>query len=337
MKRHFIVAGVSALCMALAPTMAFGTESAPLPILEQGNSAPASASATNANGSAQAIGQSGGSGQAAEQTAINTQVLPIAAAPAVAAQVVPVNLNLPIRVASPGDNGSVEQSNKAPATAEAANVNGSKQAIVQSGGGAPKKDGAPGQTATQKAVNTQIVPVALAPAISKQILPINANVPVRIASPGDDGSVEQSNKAPATAEAANLNGSKQLIDQLPGKKGAGAGPQTAAQKAFNTQFLPIGFAPAISYQLKPTNLNAPIRFLDKLPRLPVDPFSLLPSPNGHPKKGAPNNNNTTPKKGAPTRALSALPAPPDAVTGLAGGLPLGAVTGLLPPLPVGLI
>jgi hypothetical protein len=430
MKRHLIVAGVSALCMALAPTMALGTESPPVPLLGQGNSAPASASATNTNGSDQAIGQAGGGEQKAEQTAVNTQVLPIAAAPAVAAQVLPVNLNLPVRVASPGDNGTVEQSNSAPAKAKAANVNGSEQVIGQSGGGDhPKgKDGGSTQSAKQTAINTQILPIAAAPAASAQVLPINANVPVRIASPGsngavdqsnsapakakaanvngsdqsirqdggqgggsqwaeqtaintqlvpvalapavgaqivpvnlnlpirllspgEDGTVEQSNSAPAKAKAANVNTSSQVIGQGPGKKGAGAGSQHARQKAINTQFLPIALAPAISPQVLPINANVPVRLLDELPALPVDPFalladpvgtvggalpvnplSLLPLPNGHPKKGAPNN--SAPKKAAPMNALSSLPLPLDAVTGLAGGLPLGTVTGLLPALPL---
>ena len=136
MKRHFIVAGVSALCMALAPTMAFGTEkSPPLPIVGQTNSAPATATAGNANTSGQLIEQSGGGSQSADQTAVNTQVIPIAVAPATSVQTLPVNLNLPVRIASPGDDGHVRQSNSAPATAEATNVNASRQLIEQSGGG----------------------------------------------------------------------------------------------------------------------------------------------------------------------------------------------------------
>ena len=134
MKRHLIVAGVSALCMALAPTMAFGTESPPPPsTVTQTNSAPADATAGNANTSGQLIGQSGGGSQSAGQTAVNTQVIPIAAAPATTVQTLPVNLNLPVRIASPGDNGDVRQSNTAPATAEATNVNTSRQLIEQSG------------------------------------------------------------------------------------------------------------------------------------------------------------------------------------------------------------
>jgi hypothetical protein len=317
MKRHFLVAGVSALCMAFAPAMAFGTEqSPPVPPVGQTNSAPASATAGNANTSGQLIGQSGGGSQSADQTAVNTQVVPIALAPATSVQTLPVNLNLPVRIASPGENGDVSQSNSAPATAEATNVNASRQLITQSGGGGDKKkDGGSGQTARQTAVNTQVVPIAVAPATSVQTLPINANLPIRVLSPGRDGSVKQSNRAPATADATNLNGSKQAILQGPGKKGngwtGGGGSQSAHQKAFNTQLLPIGLAPATSLQTLPVNVNAPIRFLDELPRLPVDPFGLLASP---------------------TDALGALPL--GAVTGLLGGLPLGAVTGLLPALPV---
>ena len=403
MKRHFIVAGVSALCMALAPTMAFGTEkSPPPPIVGQTNSAPATATAGNANTSGQLIEQSGGGSQSADQTAVNTQVIPIAVAPATSVQTLPVNLNLPVRIASPGDDGHVRQSNSAPATAEATNVNASRQLIEQSGGGGggKKKDGGSGQTASQTAFNTQVVPIAAAPATSVQTLPINANVPVRIASPGDNGSVKQSNRAPADAsasnvnrskqaigqdgeynggsqrarqtavdtqllpiafapatsvqtlpinasvpirflspgddgvvkqsnrapadaDASNLNGARQAIWQGPGKKGngwtGGGGSQSARQKAINTQLLPIGLAPATSLQTLPTNVNAPIRFLDELPRLPVDPFDALADPVG------------TVGGAVPESPLGLLAGPTDAL----GGLPLGTVTGLLPPLPVG--
>ncbi len=417
MKRHFIVAGVSALCMALAPTMAFGTESPPPPsTVTQTNSAPADATAGNANTSGQLIGQSGGGSQSADQTAVNTQVIPIALAPATSVQTLPVNLNLPVRIASPGDNGDVRQSNSAPATAEATNANTSGQLIKQSGGGGgdKKKDGGSGQTASQTAINTQVVPIAAAPATTVQTLPINANIPVRIASPGDNGSVKQSNKAPADADATNVNGSKQAIGQdgeygggsqrarqtaintqllpiafapatsvqtLPinanvpirflspgddgqvkqsnkapadadasnvngsrqaiwqgsGKKGngwtGGGGSQSARQKAINTQLLPIGFAPATSLQTLPVNANAPIRFLDELPRLPVDPFTALADPVGTVGGALPVN--PLALLASPTDALGALPL--GAVTGLLGGLPLGTVTGLLPALPVGLI
>jgi hypothetical protein len=402
MKRHFIVAGVSALCMALAPTVAFGTESPPPPsIVGQSNSAPANATAGNENTSGQLIGQSGGGSQSADQTAVNTQLIPIAAAPATSVQTLPVNLNVPVRILSPGDNGDVKQSNTAPATAEATNANTSGQLIKQSGGGGydKKKDGGSGQTASQTAVNTQLIPIAAAPATSVQTLPINANVPVRIASPGDNGSVKQSNKAPADAYASNLNGSKQkigqdggyggsqsasqtaintqllpialapatsvqtlpinanvpirilspgddgvvkqsnkapayadasnvngsfqAIGQGPGKKHSswtgGGGSQSASQTAINTQLIPVALAPATSVQTAPLNVNAPIRFLDELPRLPVDPFKALADPVG------------TVGGALPVNPLALLASPTDAL----GALPLGTVTGLLPPLPIG--
>ena len=99
-------------------------------------------------------------------------MLPIALAPAVAAQVLPINANLPIRIASPGDDAGAEQSNTASAPAEATNVNAIEQGIGQWGGGA--------QSATQEAFNLQVLPIALAPAIAAQVLPVNLNAPVSI-------------------------------------------------------------------------------------------------------------------------------------------------------------
>jgi hypothetical protein len=172
-------------------------------------------------------------------------------------------------------------------------------------------------------------------------------VPIRFLSPGDDGAVKQSNRAPATAEAANLDGSKQAIDQYPGKKGSGwvsgGGSQSACQTAVNTQLLPIALAPATALQTVPLNVNAPVRFLDELPRLPVDPFDVLADPVKTAGGALPES--PLGLLASPTDALGGLPLgtvtgllpalPLDTVTGLLGGLPLGTVTGLLPALPVG--
>jgi len=381
MRRHFLALGISALCMALTPALALG----------QDNSAEAPASAGAVNTTGQGISQSGGATQSADQSAHAIQLLPIAAAPAVAAQVAPINVNLPIRLLSPGENATPAQSNTASAPAEATNVNAIDQSIRQSGGSAdPKNPGT--QEASQSAAAIQVAPVAIAPAIAGQVAPINVNAPIRIGSPGDNAAPEQSNTASAPAEATNVNSVDQLIRQSgDDKKGGtvgsqtasqsahaiqllpialapavaaqvlpvnlnapirvlspgddpaavaqsntasapaeatnvnaidqgigqwGGGSQTATQEAFALQLLPIALAPAIAAQVLPVNVNAPISLIDELPPLPVDPFALLADPLG----------TVSGVVGGVVGFVGSLPL--GAVTGLVGGLPL--VGGLLP-------
>jgi hypothetical protein len=108
------------------------------------------------------------------QTATNTQILPIAAAPAVAAQVVPVNANVPVNLfttGTPAEDGTgeaeVSQANNAYAGATAANTTAADQR----------------GTGTQTATNTQVLPISLAPALSPQLVPVNANIPVTVGNP----------------------------------------------------------------------------------------------------------------------------------------------------------
>jgi hypothetical protein len=88
MRRHILALGAGALCLALAPTLALGSQS---------NHAVASAVGTSANTIVQDLTGSGGG----SQSATATQVLPVAVAPAVDAQVVPVNANLPVAAGLP--------------------------------------------------------------------------------------------------------------------------------------------------------------------------------------------------------------------------------------------
>ena len=94
MRRLILALGAGALCLALAPTLALGSQS---------NDAAAAAAGSSTNAIVQGMSQSGGpaSGQAAGQQGTATQVLPIAVAPAVDAQVVPVNANVPVRLGLP--------------------------------------------------------------------------------------------------------------------------------------------------------------------------------------------------------------------------------------------
>jgi hypothetical protein len=236
MRRHLLALGASAICLALAPTLALGA---------QDNSAVASGSAANANTTSQSA-----AGGSASQEAITAQLLPIAAAPALAPQAAPLNVNLPVRVLSGGEDGEVSQSNTAAADAQATNANATSQEAA----------GGPGTQTSQRAATIQIVPAAIAPAISGQVAPVNLNAPVRVLSPGDDGPVSQSNTAAADADAANVNATDQSVGAHKGKdpkdpKGGGQVEQTAV----TAQVVPIAAAPALAPQLLPANVNAPIR------------------------------------------------------------------------------
>jgi hypothetical protein len=186
MRRHLLAVGASLLVLGLGGV---GTAVATEPSVDQTNAAPAAAAASNANTADQSIDQGGGGApsQSASQSATDTQTAPVATAPATSAQVVPVNVNAPVRILSKGDAGDVKQTNAAPAAAVASNANGAEQSIDQGGGGATKTwskgDGGSdpaGQSAGQSATNTQTAPVAIAPATSAQVLPINLNLPLSV-------------------------------------------------------------------------------------------------------------------------------------------------------------
>ncbi len=57
----------------------------------------------------------------------------------------------------------------------------------------------------------------------------NENSPVRVLSPGDDGSVSQSNEATSDATAGNLNATEQTADQT---QAGGSGLQAVGQSAY---------------------------------------------------------------------------------------------------------
>jgi hypothetical protein len=238
----------------------------------QSNSSAAAAAAGNLNATDQSAtqDQAGGSGgvQSTQQDATSTQD---ASATATSSQYHPSNTNVSVRIHSPGDGGSVEQSNSSAAVAKDGNLNATKQSAEQEQAG-----GTGGvQSVTQDATSTQDADAA---ASSSQYHPSNTNVSVRIGSPGDDGSVEQSNSSAAVAKAGNLNATKQWAEQEqagedPCRKplsdgcsshksapccdtSAGVGVQAIGQKAASDQ---NAEAEATSEQYHPSNTNAPVR------------------------------------------------------------------------------
>jgi hypothetical protein len=224
----------------------------------QSNVADSSAAATNGNGTTQAAGQSqtgtAGTGvQTADQSASNAQG---AAAHSSATQIAPKNVNLSVRVLSPGDNGTVTQTNAVGSAALAANGNETKQGSLQSQagtGGCGCHEGSTGiQTTTQSAASMQ---GATAASAAKQIGASNVNMPIRVGSSGTDGSVTQTNAVLSGAIAENGNGTQQASGQSQAG-GSGTGVQTIDQKALNGQG---ANAASAAYQVGASNTNAPIR------------------------------------------------------------------------------
>jgi hypothetical protein len=177
-----------------------------------------------------------------------------AGAGASSTQLAPTNLNVVIRVDSPGNDGPVTQSNTSVATAVGDNSNATTQdaAQNQTGGAA---SGGQSQSADQNAPTNQS---ADATATSTQIAPLNANIVIRNKSPGDTGPVTQTNSSQATAQAATDNALNQATTQtqtLAGDGSSGGQSQSVTQSAPTTQ---DANTTAISTQSAPTNANVSI-------------------------------------------------------------------------------
>ena len=161
--------------------------------------------------------------QAAAQAAASGQA---ALAMAGGLQSNPTNTNTAIKVLSPGDAGSVSQSNTVIAGSVAANGNSTNQTATQAQAG-----GSGTQTAGQIAGNEQS---AVSTADAEQLGAKNENIDVRVLSPGNSGNVSQSNTVIAGSLAANGNETKQAAAQTQAG-GPGSGQQTAGQAASNEQ------------------------------------------------------------------------------------------------------
>jgi hypothetical protein len=232
--------------------------------VSQTNASQALSAAGNLNKTSQSASQTQGGGggtQAAGQTADSKQS---ADADASSTQLHPSNQNIDVRVLSPGDNGSVSQTNASQAEALAGNANKTEQTADQTQGG-----GGGTQAVGQDASNKQ---KADADAKSKQVEPTNQNIGVRVLSPGNDGSVKQTNASQAAAVAGNANKTTQDASQNQGASqpllssdrcksscdGGSSGTQAIGQDASNKQ---DANADASSTQIHPSNVNAPVRVL----------------------------------------------------------------------------
>jgi hypothetical protein len=229
--------------------------------------------------------QAGAGGQgSASQSASNSQVLPLSLGAALG---IPINANVPVAILSAGPvQGAVRQRADADATAEALN-NATVQSVRQQGAG----DGA--NAATQSASNSQVLPVALGPAVA---LPINLNLPISILSAGPiQGEVTQAGSASAVGRA-RTNDLAQSVEQ------SGGARNSAGQTASSSQILPVALGPSVA---TPLNINLPIAVLSDGQFIGIGGVDVL------------------------TTVPSLLTDPFGTASSLLGGDPVGTVTGLL--------
>jgi hypothetical protein len=208
-------------------------------VLALGTTAAMATPPAPADPSVQEAGQSNSSDQSATSNATSTQSGA-------------TNTNIPVRVLSPGNDGSVSQSNSSTAGSIAANLNATSQSTGQQQAGA---GGAGVQAAGQDNASSQS---AESTAGSTQDRPANYNIPVRVLSPGHDGDVEQSNSSTAVSVGANANLTEQDIHQKQAGGGGAPNVQAAGQQNASTQHASSG---ATSTQTGAANYNIPVRVL----------------------------------------------------------------------------
>jgi GTP cyclohydrolase II len=219
--------------------------------VSQSNTVDSNATAGNANLTGQSADQtqSGSCGceggtQAIGQSASNDQA---AKALSLATQTGASNTNIPVRVLSPGDDGSVEQTNSVDSDATAANLNATGQSADQD------QSGAGGTQAIGQAADSE--QAAAAASKAEQTGAKNTNISVRVLSPGHDGDVSQANTVDSDATAANLNLTGQKADQ--DQSGSG-GTQAIGQSAKSDQ---AALAASAAKQVGASNTNVPVRVL----------------------------------------------------------------------------
>ena len=128
---------------------------------------------------------------------------------------------------SPGDDGSVTQTNTAGSQATSGNAATTGQTATQNQGGPScgcSGSGSGIQSANQSAGTGQ---ESGALSTATQDHPSNTNVSIRVLSPGDDGSVSQANTVGSTATSGNSASTTQSATQTQAGSGSGCGCSTA--------------------------------------------------------------------------------------------------------------
>ena len=176
------------------------------------------------------------------------------------------NENKPLRVLSPGNDGSVVQSNSVDSDASASNRNHVDQDATQTQSGGSTNCGCHSgigiQALGQSSWSSQ---GAFAASFAEQKAgrspcgcpsgASNVNDPVRVLSPGSGGSVWQSNSVDSRAKGSNSNHADQSATQTQSGSGAQLGIQAAGQQANNHQ---LALVLAAALQQAPKNANGPV-------------------------------------------------------------------------------
>jgi len=236
-------AGTDQLAVALSAAQQYNPSNTNVPIrvlspgndgaVTQSNTAASRADAgnaasTNQNGSQSQGGSScgcegSGSGSAIQTSDQSAETGQSAAALSDATQIDPTNTAVAVRVLSPGNGGSVTQSNNAASSAAAGNKAETNQNDSQSTAlGKCSCGGDPIQIAKQSA-ETEQDSGALSTVLQKD--PSNDASPVRVWSPGSDGSVTQSNNAASSATSGNAANTTQNGSQSAGGSDCACGGQ----------------------------------------------------------------------------------------------------------------
>jgi hypothetical protein len=218
----------------------------------QSNEASSSGTAANTAPTTQTATQSGagtGGVQSSQQDATTDQT---AQASSSATQVAPSNSNISVRVLSPGNDGAVSQSNEASSTADATNSAPTTQSSSQTGTGSGV------QSSTQSADTSQ---KSIALSSATQVHPENSNVSVRILSPGNGGSVSQSNEAESSANAQNTAPVTQTARQTELGSTCGCSSTSPAVQAIgqSSSVWQDAAAASSATQLGASNVSDPVR------------------------------------------------------------------------------
>ena len=248
-------APAAAPATAAAPAEDSAPAAAPAPAPSaQANDASSTGASTNAAPTTQGAtqsGSSGGSGVQSSQQDAQTEQKAVAASSAT--QVKPSNSNISVRVLSPGNDGSVDQSNEATSTADATNTATPTQTANQS------STGSGGVQSSTQSADTEQKAIGLSSAT--QIKPENNNLSVRVLSPGNGGSVSQENEATSTATATNTAPVTQTSTQTDPASSCGCHSSSPAVQAIGqkSEIEQAGIAASSAFQLEPKNTNNPIR------------------------------------------------------------------------------
>jgi hypothetical protein len=241
----------------------------PIRVLSPGNDG--NVSQTNAVGSQAAAGNAATTGQAGTQTAGGgescgcTSSTPIqtsdqsastdqeAAALSHATQNDPSNTTVSVRVLSPGDGGSVSQTNAVGSSATAGNLAGTSQSSRQSGAGTTAPCGCSGTSVQQADQSAATDQGSAALSAAAQASPSNEASPVRVGSSGNGGAVSQQNVAGSHAAAINAASTSQQGSQA---AGSGHAIQVASQDASTEQG---ALAASAALQQGASNDASPVR------------------------------------------------------------------------------